>query len=185
MGGACGQGKAVQDSETGSLGGLQACEGQPGSGWSGWTVDCGVRGQPFGQPLQALEPAVVRELLPSAGAAGRHSKGEWWDTTVGRSDGCRPNRSGRRPTLSGADCGAGVSPRLLRLPTRQVCDRCRAHGSGALLAPRLGARSRHQGFLRQHRLGVDAQSRPPTYGLPVGAALHRALVEGASADGGR
>src|SRR5262245_27085751 len=124
MGGACGQGKAVQDSETGSLGGLQACEGQPGSGWSGWTVDCGVRGQPFGQPLQALEPAVVRELLPSAGAAGRHSKGEWWDTTVGRSNGCRPNRSGSRPTLSGADCGAGVSPRLLRLPTRQVCDRC-------------------------------------------------------------
>src|SRR5262249_26412564 len=46
---------------------------------------------------------------PSAGAAGRHSKGEWWDTTVGRSDGCRPNRSGSRPTLSGADCGAGVS----------------------------------------------------------------------------
>ncbi len=23
---------------------LIACEGQPGSGWCGWTVDCGLRG---------------------------------------------------------------------------------------------------------------------------------------------
>ena len=29
---------------------------------------------------------------------------------VGRSDGCRPNRSGSRPTLSGADCGATRPP---------------------------------------------------------------------------
>src|ERR1700726_4192022 len=63
--------------------GLQACEGQPGSGWRGRTVDCGVRGQPFGQPLQALEPTVVRDLLSSASAAGRYSEGEWWDATVG------------------------------------------------------------------------------------------------------
>jgi hypothetical protein len=35
-----------------------------------------------GQPLQALEPAVVRELLSSTGAAGRYSKGEWWDGTA-------------------------------------------------------------------------------------------------------
>src|SRR5262249_59831100 len=111
MGGACGQGKAVQDSETGSLGGLQACEGQPGSGWRGWTVDCGVRGQPFGQPLQALEPAVVRDLLPSAGAAGRHFQSEWWGTTVGGSAGFRPNRSGSRPTPSGARFwGGGLPP---------------------------------------------------------------------------
>src|SRR5215831_18745223 len=86
-GGAGGRGKAVQDPKTGSLGSLQACEGQPGSGWRGWTVDCGVRGQPFGQPLQALEPAVVRELLSSAGASDRDSKSEWWDATVGYSDG--------------------------------------------------------------------------------------------------
>src|SRR5215510_2104292 len=43
-GGAHGRGKAVQDPEAGSLGSLQTCEGQPGSGWRGWTVDCGVRG---------------------------------------------------------------------------------------------------------------------------------------------
>src|SRR5207244_134568 len=32
--GARGQGKAVRHPEAGSLGGLQTCEGQPGSGWS-------------------------------------------------------------------------------------------------------------------------------------------------------
>src|SRR5262245_24834968 len=79
----------------GSLGSLQACEGQPGSGWRGRTVDCGVRCQPFGQALQALEPAVVRELLSSAGAAGRHSKGELWDGTVGPSNSCGQDPSGR------------------------------------------------------------------------------------------
>ena len=42
-----------------------------------------------------------------------------------------------------------------------------------------------KGLLRQHRLGADAQGRPASYGLSVGAALHRALAEGAGADGGR
>src|SRR6266478_1188302 len=120
MGGARGRGKAVQDSETGSLGGLQACEGQPGSGWRGWTVDCGVRGQPFGQPLQTLEPAVVRELLSSTGAAGRYSKGEWWDATVRHSDGRRPHRPGGRSALPGADPGAGVPRQLLRLQAQKI-----------------------------------------------------------------
>src|SRR5262245_22784154 len=118
----------------GSLGSLQACEGQPGSGWRGWTVDCRVRGQPCGQPLQALEPAVVRELLPSAGAAGRNSKSEWWDATVRYSDGRRPRRSGSCPTLPGADPGDGVSWRLLWLQAWQIGGRCRASSSPALLA---------------------------------------------------
>jgi hypothetical protein len=42
-----------------------------------------------------------------------------------------------------------------------------------------------QRLLRQHRLGADAQGGPSTYGLRVGAALYRALAEGAGADGGR
>jgi hypothetical protein len=41
----------------------------------------------FGQPLQALESAVVRGLLSVAGAAGRDSKSKWRDATVGYSDG--------------------------------------------------------------------------------------------------
>ena len=40
-------------------------------------------------------------------------------------------------------------------------------------------------LLRQHRLGADARGGPSSYGLPMGAALRRALAEGARADGGR
>ena len=69
-------------------------------------------------------------------------------------------------------------------PGKSAIDAVRT-GSRALLALRLGARSRHQGLLRQHRLGADAQGRPSSYGLSVGAALRRALAEGARADGGR
>ena len=144
-GGARGQGKAVRDPQTGSLGSLQACEGQPGSGWSRRTVDSEIRGQPFGQPLQALESNVVRELLSSAGAAGRYSEGGWWDAAVGHSNGRRSRCPGGGPSVSGADFGAGVSSGLLWLPARQICDRCRAPSSPALLALRLGARSRCQG----------------------------------------
>jgi hypothetical protein len=85
-GGARGRGKAVQDPQTGDLGSLQTCEGEPGSGWSRWTVDCGVRGQPFGQPLQALESHVLGELLSSAGAAGRYSESRRRYAAVGYSD---------------------------------------------------------------------------------------------------
>ena len=116
---------------------------------------------------------------------GRHSESERRYASVGHSNGGRPHRSGGCSPLSGADTGAEVSPRLLRLPTRQICDRCGAHGSRTLLATRLGDRSRHQGLLRQHRLGADAKGCPPTYGLSVGDALRRALAEGAGADGGR
>ena len=73
---------------------------------------------------------------------------------------------------------------LLRLQARQICDRCRGQGSRALLALRLGARPRRQGLLRQYRLGADAHGGSSSYGLPVGAALRRALAEGAGADGG-
>ena len=69
-------------------------------------------------------------------------------------------------------------------PGKSAIDAVRT-GSSALLALRLGARSRRQGLLRQHRLGADAQGGPSSYGLSVGAALHRALAEGAGADGGR
>ena len=37
-----------------------------------------------------------------------------------------------------------------------------------------------QSYFRQHRLGVAAQGGSTTYGLSMGAALHRALAEGAA-----
>ena len=49
----------------------------------------------------------------------------------------------------------------------------------ALLALRLGGGSGHQRVLRQHRSLPDDARGPQTHGLPVGAAVHRALAQGA------
>src|SRR5215469_4775800 len=56
------------------------------------------------------------------------------------------------------------------LQARQIRGRRRASSSSTLLALRLGARSRHQGLLRQHRLGAFTQGGPPSYGPSVGAS---------------
>jgi len=48
------------------------------------------------------------------------------------------SRPGSCSTLPGANFGASVSSRLLRLQARQICDRCRAQSARALLAQRLG-----------------------------------------------
>src|SRR6201982_1392560 len=129
--------------------------------------------------------AVVRELLPSAGAAGRYSEGRRWHAPVGHPDGRRSHRSGGRPSVPGAVSGSGVPYRVLRLQARPSGARCRTPSSSALLALRLGARHRRQRLLRQYRLGAVAQGGPSSYELRVGAALRRALAEGAGADGGR
>jgi len=71
--------KAVQASETGSLGGLQACEGQPGSGCAWRTFDCVSSRPTFREPLQTLEPAFVRELLSSGLRRVDIPKAEWGD----------------------------------------------------------------------------------------------------------
>ena len=56
-----------------------------------------------------------------------------------------------------------------RVQARQIGDRCRAPSSSALLALRLGARSRRKSLFRQHRLGADAQGGPLSYEPTVGA----------------
>src|SRR2546430_15396728 len=50
-GGARGQGKALRHPQTGSLGSLQACEGQPGSGGGGRRAGDGGPGETFRPPL--------------------------------------------------------------------------------------------------------------------------------------
>ena len=56
-----------------------------------------------GNLYKLWKSAVVRELLSSAGAAGRHSKGEWWDATVGR---LRPLSASKAGTIS---CACRIS----------------------------------------------------------------------------
>jgi hypothetical protein len=47
--------------------------------------------------------SVLRELLSSAGKAGRYSKSERWHAPVGHSDGGGPRRTGSRPPILGAN----------------------------------------------------------------------------------
>ena len=121
---------------------------------------------------------------PSAGATSGYSEGGWRYAPVGHSN-CRgPSRPGSCPSLPGAAFGAGVPCQLIWLQARQIGDRRRAPSSSALLALRLGARSRRKGLFRQHRLGADAQGGPSSYEPTVGAALHRALAKGSDREGG-
>ena len=131
-----------------------------------------------GQPLQALEPAVVGQLHARAGPPGGHTEGKRRNAAVGYPDGRRPCRAGGGPTIPGAAAGTCVPPRLLRLSSRTVGDRCDPDGSPAVLALRLGARHRHQGLLRQHRSRAAAQGRAQAHRVHLGAPLHRALAEG-------
>ena len=98
-----------------------------GGGWGRRTVDRGVRGQPRWQPLQALEPAVLGELLPSTGATGGHPQGERRHASVGHSNGGRSCSTRGCPPVSGAVFGTCV-PRGTRYgyrPGRSAIDAVR------------------------------------------------------------
>ncbi len=73
------------------------------------------------EPVQALESAVVGELLPAAGAGGGDTQGR---REGGASARCAHGRGPDRPDggqdVSGADGGAGVPPGLLRLSSEAV-----------------------------------------------------------------
>src|SRR5829696_10077515 len=60
-------GQAVSDLQVGGLGGVSEGQGQPGRGWGRRADDRAVRTGPAREPVQALESAVVGELLPAAG----------------------------------------------------------------------------------------------------------------------
>jgi hypothetical protein len=74
----------------------------------------------------------------------RRAEGGWRYAPVGHSNGRGPSRPGSCPSLPGAAFGAGVRCRLPWLEARQIGDRRRAPSSSALLALRLGARSRRK-----------------------------------------
>jgi hypothetical protein len=82
-------GQAVSDLQMGGLGGVSEGQGQPGRGRGGRAVDHRVRAGPQGEPVQALESAVVGQLLPATGE-GRG------DPQAGRQRGAGP----RVPTVA-------------------------------------------------------------------------------------
>src|SRR3954447_17021795 len=91
----------------------------------------------------------------------------------------RPDRADGRDAVLGARGGAAFAPRFLRLAAAAIgAGRGRAL-SRALLAARLGDRSRHPVVLFQRRLRADAQGGRAPHHAAVAAALRRAVAQGA------
>src|SRR6266571_723539 len=67
-------GQVVCDFEAAGLGGVAAGEGQRGGCGCRRGVAPGVRGEPCGEPLQALESAVRGVLPAAAGEGGRDTE---------------------------------------------------------------------------------------------------------------
>src|SRR6266540_2377230 len=83
------EGEAVCDFRAAGLGGVAEGEGQRGGCGCRRGIDPGVRGEPCGEPLQALESALLGELPAAAGQGGR-------DTEEGRAWGNSPRRADSR-----------------------------------------------------------------------------------------
>src|SRR6266545_4946383 len=67
-------GQAVCDFQAAGLGGVAEGEGERGGCGCRRRVDPGVRGEPCGEPLQALESALLGELHAAAGQGGRDTE---------------------------------------------------------------------------------------------------------------
>src|SRR5262252_3733569 len=100
--------ETVRHLEGGGLGGIPEGQGEQGSGRCRRGVDRGVREEPQGEPLQALESDVLGELLPTAGPNGgdtqaRRTRGpDSW-----RAHGGGQDRPDGREDVPGAEGGAG------------------------------------------------------------------------------
>src|SRR5438034_9556941 len=150
-GGAGEQAEAIWYFQGGGLGGISQGQGQQGGGRRRRAVDRGVREGPQGEPLQALEPDVLGELLPTASSDGR-------DTEAGRARGPCPrcahrggqDRSDGREDVPGAEGGAYLPPRLLRVPTGAVGAASGGGLPGAMLEAGLGHRPGHHSVVRYY-----------------------------------
>src|SRR5713101_9763584 len=110
------EGQAVCDFEAAGLGGVAEGEGQPGSCRCRRGVDPGVRGEPDGEPLQALESALLGELHAAAREGGRDTETQWRVEGARRAHGRRQGRADGRAPVSGAGGGALLPSGLVRVP---------------------------------------------------------------------
>src|SRR6266536_1295474 len=165
------EGQAVCCFEAAGLGGVAEGEGQPGSGGCRRGVDPGVRGEPDGEPLQALESALLGELPAAAGEGGRDPQAQRRDAGAGRAHGRRQGRADGRAPVPGARGGARLPPGLVRVPAATLGPGRCAGVSGAVLALRLGDRSRSPVVLRLAR-----PLARPARGSPQGSAISPLLA---------
>ncbi len=104
---------------------------------------------PFGEPFQALESALVGELLPAAGACGRDTEARRQLEGSRGADRRGQGRADGRVRVPGAWGGASFSPRLLWVSAGPL-GAGRGWGlPGALLASGLGSRFGPEVVFRQ------------------------------------
>jgi hypothetical protein len=177
--------EAVCDLQAGRLGGLVEGQGQQGRGRRRRAVTFRVRGGPQGEPLQALEPAVVGELLPAAGARGRDTEARRQPENSRGADGRGQGRSDGRGRVPGARGGASLPPRLLRLPAGPL-GAGRGRGlPGALLASGLGLGPGPEVVFRQRPVGPRFQGGSSPHRPALRPALRGAVAQGAAPARGR
>jgi hypothetical protein len=177
--------EAVCDLQAGRLGGLVKGQGQQGRGRRRRAVACGVRAGPEGEPLQALESALVGELLPAASARGRDTEaGRRLEDARGadRRGQDRPDGRGRAPGVGG---GASLPPRLLWLPAGPLGARRGRGLSGALLATGLGPGPGPEVVFRQRPVGPRSQGGSSPHRPALRPALRGAVAQGADPARGR
>src|SRR5712691_8031888 len=134
-------GQAVCDFEAAGLGGVAEGEGQSGGRRCRRGVDPGVRGEPDGEPLQALESALLGELHAAAGEGGRDTETQRRVEGARRAHGRRQDRADGRAPVLGAGGGALLPSGLVRVPAATLGLGGGAGLSRAVLAIRLGDRS--------------------------------------------
>src|SRR6266542_1212492 len=125
-------GQAVCCFEAAGLGGVAEGEGQSGGCGCRRGVDPGVRGEPDGEPLQALEPALLGELHAAAREGGRDTETQRRVEGARHAHGRRQGRADGRAPVFGAGGGAvfhpdsyGYRPRRSALEAVRVCrERC-------------------------------------------------------------
>src|SRR3954453_16096259 len=105
--------EVVCDLQTGRLGGLSEGQGGQGRRWRCRAVDPGVRAEPFGESVQALESVVVGELFPAAGARGGDPEARRLLEGARGADRRGQDRPDGRTLVLGALGGAGVPRGLL------------------------------------------------------------------------
>src|SRR6266511_3472816 len=86
-------GQAVCDRQVGGRGGVSEGQGQPGRGGCRRVHDRAVRAEPEEQPVQAVEPALVGQLLPTAGEGRGDTQERGRVKDSRRADGARIARS--------------------------------------------------------------------------------------------
>ena len=118
------------------------------------TVDCGVRGQPFSEPLQLWNRLSSVELLSSRRCVASSISESEWRPAVGHRR--LPDRIAQEVVRRALEpILEPCSPLYGYRPAKSAIDAVRKPASAAALG--LGARSRHQGLLRQHQTGAGAQ----------------------------